>query len=1151
MARPQPIDFRQEMREHQQPQDRSQDWQALRNDLLDLLKEVDRQEVAHDGSEWHERDVRHAPRVQRSLDRDFDHSQHDRHRRALHSVAETLERFSGKSGYGSSSDVVTSAVDQIRAHHDDIPNRRATRTQDYQSSVHEMSKRLENLGQHLKNPGHADNVSSQDITNQLSQLTHTVELLAGAVGESGQVKRLETQIAGLANVVATAPEQAQTEVNQRLDRIASTIEQLSDAQYQLADRPVTMIEELSGAQEQGFDAVEAGVRGIYDRIDALEQNIGINPSDIDRLSADMAELARAVQTGVGEGSLLAKIDALNTRMNGIEDGGAVSGVLGDDVETLRQAVRDAVEPRFHEINSKIDTLDGKIKSKNGTKSVDLEDHIRQLIARMDQTGSQLSELAQYRSEKPDGSPDLAALAELVADRTSKAVSQSTKSTAANARTLDERVHQSIQQVDARLARLEETLKGNPPPKRKVAFVANKPADGQGLTATKPASAPQKETSPEPKPATQKPAVPRAGIAPAAPGAPASRPPARNSDPADAMRVNPADDKPLIDPGFGQPNVELTSAPAPAAQTSAPQAPKEPIPRIAPSGFDPNAIEPPRQPRSSFADDSGSTFAATQEQVSESNGQPETATNRNTFIEAARRAAQKHNADLDEPNASLLSRMMDRLRPHRSDEAHIEDHVAENEDGSSDPDAPAPSGIRARLARFGRKSHDDSADLEHEAPSYHMEDAYQGIGDAEDDAHESFLSRHKRPLMLAGLVLMVSLLALNLVQRRAGSEQTSGAQNLPTQVDNSPAEPIGMLSQPLLDPQPTGSIDPFVRQIPGTGMLDQQMSAPLGEPTAELQNGPQLDALQTGAFTGGDALKQEMPQSTVPAQLKFELPPEAIGPVALREAAAQGDPRAQFEVAAILNEGRAVPANPQAAAKWYERAAAQGFAPAEYRIGNIYEHGLGVAKDVAQAKIWYERAAQAGNRMSMHNLAALYASGALGKQQFNKAAEWFERAAGLGLTDSQFNLGMLHARGLGVPQDMSISYKWFSLAAARGDDGAAKARDDVARSLDADTISRLRAQIADWKPLDIDLPANFAPIGTWAENFNPGNTIGDKNVIKEVQSALNRLGYDVGTPDGLMGPRTRDAIATFERSTGMNQSGAVNPRLLAVLGSQPV
>jgi localization factor PodJL len=285
-------------------------------------------------------------------------------------------------------------------------------------------------------------------------------------------------------------------------------------------------------------------------------------------------------------------------------------------------------------------------------------------------------------------------------------------------------------------------------------------------------------------------------------------------------------------------------------------------------------------------------------------------------------------------------------------------------------------------------------------------------------------------------------------------------------------------------------------------------------------------------------------------VKVELPPESIGPLDLRQAAADGDARAQFEIAAIFTEGRAVPQDLEQAATWYERAAAQGFSPAQYRLGNLYENGKGVEKDLEQARLWYQRAAEAGNRMSMHNLAALYAGGELGKQDFAAAAGWFDKAASQGLTDSQFNLGMLYARGLGVPQNMEISYKWFALASNSGDQDAAKARDDIARSLDADAVTRLTGEIEIWKPTAIDLAANYAPIGTWSQSFDPGQVIDNPEVILGVQTLLTRLGYDVGTPDGVAGPKTAEAIKAFEAATGMTQVGAINPRLLAVLGSQP-
>src|SRR5690606_6572365 len=136
-----------------------------------------------------------------------------------------------------------------------------------------------------------------------------------------------------------------------------------------------------------------------------------------------------------------------------------------------------------------------------------------------------------------------------------------------------------------------------------------------------------------------------------------------------------------------------------------------------------------------------------------------------------------------------------------------------------------------------------------------------------------------------------------------------------------------------------------------------------------------------------------------------------------------------------------------------------------------------------------------------NLAALYAGGQLGDQQFELAAQWFEKAAERGMTDSQFNLGMLYARGLGVEQDFETSYKWFALAAQSGDKDAAQARDDIAKSLTAEAVGRIGTAIEGWRPLDIELAANFAPIGTWTPAFDPGEAITSKDVVGRVQAAL--------------------------------------------------
>ncbi|WP_180966890.1 peptidoglycan-binding domain-containing protein [Cohaesibacter celericrescens] len=51
------------------------------------------------------------------------------------------------------------------------------------------------------------------------------------------------------------------------------------------------------------------------------------------------------------------------------------------------------------------------------------------------------------------------------------------------------------------------------------------------------------------------------------------------------------------------------------------------------------------------------------------------------------------------------------------------------------------------------------------------------------------------------------------------------------------------------------------------------------------------------------------------------------------------------------------------------------------------------------------------------------------------------------------------------------------------------------------------------------------------------------ILAKVQSALQRFGYGNLSVDGLMGSRTRSAIADFQRSRGHPVTGAVNDRLL--------
>ena len=51
---------------------------------------------------------------------------------------------------------------------------------------------------------------------------------------------------------------------------------------------------------------------------------------------------------------------------------------------------------------------------------------------------------------------------------------------------------------------------------------------------------------------------------------------------------------------------------------------------------------------------------------------------------------------------------------------------------------------------------------------------------------------------------------------------------------------------------------------------------------------------------------------------------------------------------------------------------------------------------------------------------------------------------------------------------------------------------------------------------------------------------------KVQALLNKAGYDIGEPDGIIGPKTIDAISAFQQSQGVAPNGKANQDLLVLL-----
>jgi peptidoglycan hydrolase-like protein with peptidoglycan-binding domain len=60
---------------------------------------------------------------------------------------------------------------------------------------------------------------------------------------------------------------------------------------------------------------------------------------------------------------------------------------------------------------------------------------------------------------------------------------------------------------------------------------------------------------------------------------------------------------------------------------------------------------------------------------------------------------------------------------------------------------------------------------------------------------------------------------------------------------------------------------------------------------------------------------------------------------------------------------------------------------------------------------------------------------------------------------------------------------------------------------------------------------------------------DESSVKQAQQALNDKGFNVGTPDGIAGPKTAAAVKKFQQQQNIGASGQLDQQTLAALGIQ--
>lgn len=349
-----------------------------------------------------------------------------------------------------------------------------------------------------------------------------------------------------------------------------------------------------------------------------------------------------------------------------------------------------------------------------------------------------------------------------------------------------------------------------------------------------------------------------------------------------------------------------------------------------------------------------------------------------------------------------------------------------------------------------------------------------------------------------------------------------------------------------------SVQPVTPALkPATKIEPKPAPRPQPKPVVDLT--PEQAAIRS-IVTAAEAIEASGPPSLKPSSPALQRPaakeparsaargdttfPAIPAVVTVDAEANAGNAVAQYQYAQVkLSEG-----DLETAASFLRRASQKGVAPAQYELGKLYERGQGVDKDMIEARSLIQKAAEAGHVNAMYDYALFLAEGEGGAQSEADAVTWFNAAAELGLVDAQYNLGVVHAEGIGTPQDLTSALFWFEVAARAGDTGAEQEVKNLRTRVAMSDSLEAGEKAAKWKA---ETPVALANGRFGAQRWNTGNPL----QVQAVQTALGRLGFGAGTPDGVIGPRTADAISDYQAMEGLEVTGTITPELVDHLNAR--
>ena len=199
------------------------------------------------------------------------------------------------------------------------------------------------------------------------------------------------------------------------------------------------------------------------------------------------------------------------------------------------------------------------------------------------------------------------------------------------------------------------------------------------------------------------------------------------------------------------------------------------------------------------------------------------------------------------------------------------------------------------------------------------------------------------------------------------------------------------------------------------------------------------------------------------------------------------------------------------------------------------------------------------------------------------SQWQAAAAG-GDRRAMHALGRLYLQGLGVLQDYVEAHKWLNLAASRGEAAALAERDALAERMTPEQVAQAQALARAWRPGGSQAATAAAEATTAvvasapeAESSTPASVATDSTEttaaatratspgaltasttpnsdasplppqeVREAQTLLAALGYDIGAADGRWDARAAAAYRTFLDDTGLPAGDTLTQQALQAM-----